>query len=210
MTTSPTPPRLGDLLLRAGVVTDAQLKQALAEQSSWGGRLGQNLVSMGFITDATLAAAVAQQVGLPTVDLDAMTLPEKVTHLLPVGLAERYGMIAIEARDTGAIVVACIDPTNEDAQREARTATQKQLDFCVAAASAVERAIRRHYYGEPPAAQGVQQDPRLNITRHGFESPEPGQSGGADRDVLQRLANLEQQVDALTRAVTELSGGRLR
>jgi hypothetical protein len=53
-------PRLGrGGAVQAEAVTPAQLKQALRELSSWGGRLGQNLVALGFIDEAVLAQAVA-------------------------------------------------------------------------------------------------------------------------------------------------------
>src|SRR6266850_1986958 len=46
--------RIGDLLVKAGVITDLQLKAALAEQSQWGGKLGDILVRMEFITEEVL------------------------------------------------------------------------------------------------------------------------------------------------------------
>src|SRR5438552_3180931 len=44
--------RIGDLLVKAGVITDLQLKAALAEQSQWGGKLGDILVRMEFMNNA--------------------------------------------------------------------------------------------------------------------------------------------------------------
>ena len=61
--------RIGDLLVKAGVITDLQLKAALAEQSQWGGKLGDILVRMEFITEEVLVRALAKQTGIVRADL---------------------------------------------------------------------------------------------------------------------------------------------
>src|SRR5712692_8112245 len=53
--------RIGDLLVKAGVITDLQLKAALAEQSQWGGKLGDILVRMEFITEEVLVRALKDE-----------------------------------------------------------------------------------------------------------------------------------------------------
>ena len=48
--------KIGDLLVKAGVITELQLKAALAEQSQWGGKLGDILVRMEFVTEGSWSA----------------------------------------------------------------------------------------------------------------------------------------------------------
>jgi len=56
------PVRLGDLLLRAGQITDADLEQALAEQKKGAGkRLGQVLVDLGFTTQDEIEGVIRQK-----------------------------------------------------------------------------------------------------------------------------------------------------
>jgi hypothetical protein len=62
---------LGRLLLQRGLLTDMQLKQALAEQHGSGSRLGDILVGRGWVSASDIAAAVAAQHGLK---LDAETV----------------------------------------------------------------------------------------------------------------------------------------
>ena len=57
------PIRLGDLLVRANVISEVQLQQALAEQQRWGGRLGGILVRMGLLTEDLLVKALSKQLG---------------------------------------------------------------------------------------------------------------------------------------------------
>src|SRR5207245_1672131 len=49
--------RIGDLLVRAGVITELQLKAALAEQQQWGGKLGS--ITQGKKIETQLAGASA-------------------------------------------------------------------------------------------------------------------------------------------------------
>jgi len=56
--------RIGDLLVKAGVITDLQLKAALAGAIAWGGKLGDILVRMEFITEEVLVRALSKQTGI--------------------------------------------------------------------------------------------------------------------------------------------------
>ena len=46
--------RLGDLLIREGLITKEQLQQALSEQRSTGMRLGYTLVKSGFVEETEI------------------------------------------------------------------------------------------------------------------------------------------------------------
>jgi len=200
MANAPTPrplsvhdrPRLGEFLVAAGCITPAQLQLALREQSSWGGRLGQNLVDHGFINERTLAAAIARQLSLRFVDLDATPPQDDVVRMLPVWIAERYGVVgAALSTDGGQILVACVDPTINDAMREVRRVTGLAPVACVATASQIDRVVRRSYYGETDPDPSP--DPQLHVTRRRIarEEAEEHPDGGA------RIAGLERRLDRL-------------
>ncbi|GGD94484.1 glycosyltransferase family 2 protein [Paenibacillus nasutitermitis] len=53
--------RLGDQLVRDGLISDAQLKAAMDSQKSHGGRLGDILIDMGFITDLQMKPIFRKQ-----------------------------------------------------------------------------------------------------------------------------------------------------
>jgi hypothetical protein len=199
-------PRLGDYLVGAGVITQVQLDRALQEQTSWGGRLGQNLLTLGFIDERRLATAVARQLGLPAVDLDRATLPAEVSKLLPLEIAERYGLMPLGARPReGRLLVACFDPTDQGAIAAAARSSGMTPEVHVATAGAIDRAIRRYYYGEaaPTPTPG---DPRFTVTRNTMEPVKPS---GPEVDLSVRVADLEAKVEKLTRALEALAGKAL-
>lgn len=50
--------RLGDILVARGLVTAAQVEEAVERQKSQGGRLGENLIALGFLGEADLQAVI--------------------------------------------------------------------------------------------------------------------------------------------------------
>jgi len=194
-------PRLGDFLVESGVITRDQLDRALKEQTSWGGRLGQSLLGLGFVDEVTLASAIARTLGMPSVDLDRATLPSDAPHILPLTVAERYGIMPIQAkREEHKLLLACFDPTNNDALTAVRRATGLVPEPYVATPSAIERAIRKHYYGEATPTP-VSTDARFNVTRHTIDRGRTA-SGGSDAGL--RLDDLERRLERLEHLVETL------
>ena len=62
-------PLFGDLLLKLALVTEGQLKEALALQSLTGQRVGEALVSLGYVNREQLQRALLEALGLPVDDL---------------------------------------------------------------------------------------------------------------------------------------------
>ena len=62
-------PRIGDLLLREGLITQDQLNKALQEQRNNGTRVGYNLVKLGYVKETDLTRMLARQHKMPAVDL---------------------------------------------------------------------------------------------------------------------------------------------
>lgn len=142
--------RLGELLLEAGVLDEAKLQAALIEQRRWGGKLGRTLVDMGFLDEDTMVRALSRQLGLKVVELDQLDQPAAV-QLLRIDLAERYGVFPVSGdKAARQLVLATSDPTNQEALSELEFASGLTVSVLVATQSSIDRAIRRHYYGETP------------------------------------------------------------
>ena len=73
--------RLGDLFVREGLITDQQLHEALAESKTSGTRIGYSLVKLGFVAEEELTRMLARQYRVPAVDLDKVTVDEKILRL---------------------------------------------------------------------------------------------------------------------------------
>ncbi len=167
--------RLGDLLIEAGLISETQLKAALNEQRKWGGRLGRTVVEMGFVTETAIGQVLANQLELPAIDLDTAPLPAEAPTWLRLDLCERYGVFPVELTPGArAISIATSDPTNVEHLQALEFATNLKVLPTVATASAIERAIRRYYFGEhapPPSA------PRETLTPLPMMAPAPVPAG---------------------------------
>ncbi len=61
--------RIGDLLVKHGVITEDQLMTALTRQKNTGGKLGNTLVEMGLVSAQQFHEFLANQLNLPFIDL---------------------------------------------------------------------------------------------------------------------------------------------
>ncbi len=135
-------PPLGALLMREGLVTDADLETALAQQRlSASRRLGEILVERGIVTRADIARLVAEQYELPFVELAASEVDPLAGALLPEEIARRYAAVPIGFLPDGSLRLVVADPTNVLYSDELHIALGVPLSFAVADPSAIAAAI---------------------------------------------------------------------
>ncbi|MGI5864035.1 MAG: hypothetical protein ACOX6T_18540 [Myxococcales bacterium] len=207
-------PRLGEILVRAQVITSAQLQTALAEQQKWGGRLGRHLVDLGFLDERTMSLALSRQLGMPCIDLSATQLPPDVTELLSIQVCERLGVMPVGADATRRVLrLATSDPTNQAVLEEVARHTEYTVEPVIAGAYDIDRAIRRYYYGEAresarPAIPGfTPTDQRVDQPPAALAAPPspPAQTLSPRLDALTaRLERLEELATHQTRALRVL------
>lgn len=172
--------RLGELLIDAGVLDEGRLKAALGEQKKWGGKLGRTLVEMGFVDEDSMMRALSRQLNLQAMDLDTVSLPSSVVQLMRVDLCERYGVFPVGGDvKTRTLQLATSDPTNTEAVQELQVATNSKIVQVVATGSAIDRAVRRYYYGE-----GGARPPPPGPAKIATPIPEPPPSASLELDEL--------------------------
>ena len=101
--------KMGELLVRSALLTDDQLGAALVEQGAKPGKLGEVLVRELILSEEQIAHAVTEQKNLSHRNLADAEIDRKVVGLLPVGMAQRHGVIPV-AVDDGELVLAMADP----------------------------------------------------------------------------------------------------
>lgn len=138
--------KLGELLLKAGVITEQQLRQALAEQKKWGGKLGALLVDLGFLDEDMLVKALSKQLGLPRVDFSGLVVsPEALGRLKAEYALDKHVLpIAIDGAGKTLIVVLA-DPTNRALVDEIARVSGCRVQVAIAGERALDRAIRQYY-----------------------------------------------------------------
>jgi hypothetical protein len=137
---APSRPRLGDLLLAKGLITDSQLKEALAESYAAGDLVGRVLLRHQWIFEDELARTLAEQLGIPYVNLRHAGLDNAVARLVPFEIGMHFAAVPVCFRGDR-VRVAFADPTDELAQ-QAMKAHVAAFDCAVAELSDIESALR--------------------------------------------------------------------
>jgi chromosomal replication initiator protein DnaA len=120
-TSSGGPPRkrLGDMLLEEGVITRAQLEEALARKEQDGAFIGKALVELGFIDQKTLMSFLVKQCKIPHISLLDYEVNSELLKLVPKELCLTYHLIPIDKLGK-ILTVAMADPLDEVALEELR------------------------------------------------------------------------------------------
>lgn len=133
-------PRLGDLLISKGMITEAQLREALGLSYQSGQLLGRVLLGKRWIFEDELARTLAQQLDLPYVNLRTTGIDYDLARLVPSEIGRRIGAIPVSFRGDR-IRVAFADPLDEDATR-AIAQRVRPFECVVAELSDIDQAWR--------------------------------------------------------------------
>jgi type IV pilus assembly protein PilB len=139
-----TPERIGDLLVREGLITREQLDRALAEQKQNGTRVGYNLVKLGFIPETELTKMLARQFRMPAVDLSRFEVDPRIAKLIPADLAVKHLVLPLK-RDGRTLTVAMADPTNLGVLEDLKFITRYDIFPVIGGEFTLKTAIEKLY-----------------------------------------------------------------
>ncbi len=143
--------KIGDILVAAGLLTEAQLAEALDAQKKSGQLLGEYLVSQGYVNELAICQALHSQLGLPVVNLEDFEVDDRVLGLVREDLAKKYHALPLrlEGQVPGRateLLVAMSDPLNSDATDDLRFHSGFFIKPVLAPASEIAEAITRYYH----------------------------------------------------------------
>jgi type IV pilus assembly protein PilB len=119
--------RLGQLLMKAGVITDGQLNDAVEVHKATGSPLGRVLVELGYATQGAILSVMAQQIGIPYIDFTERKPDPTAVAVVPKDLATRYVLMPVGFDEQGRLLVAMADPQNVLALDDLRIITGYEI-----------------------------------------------------------------------------------
>jgi type IV pilus assembly protein PilB len=163
--------RLGDMLVRDGLLTPEQLREALAAKAeNKRQRLGEIVVERGWVSSTDLAKALAEQHGLEFIELSQSPIDEAAADLLPERLARRYNAVPIRFLAEDSALVAVADPTDVVSSDDLKLALGLNVRLAVAESADLERTMTRIYRTEvevedalPTEAELEREEPEEDI-----------------------------------------------
>ena len=144
---------LGELLVGAGLVTEADVLTALRGQRASGLPLGHYLVRTGVLSEDQLVRVLSQQLAVPVVDLDAITPHEDALQKVPAATARANAIVPFRLEGR-VLTVATADPTRDELLGELRISTHCDVRFSMATPSSLDRALDRAYLARPATGTG--------------------------------------------------------
>jgi type IV pilus assembly protein PilB len=136
--------RIGDLLVRDGLVTREQVNIALQDQRESGMRLGYSLVALGFVKETDLTRTLARQYRMPAVDLTNFEVDPRIARLIPSEMATKHLVLPLK-RDGRTLTVAMADPTSTGVLDDLKFITRCDIFPVIAGEYTIRHAIERYY-----------------------------------------------------------------
>lgn len=104
--------KIGDMLVKAKMITMDQLDEALKQQVMFGGKLGTNLIELGFVDEEALAFILSERLGVPYVHPSKFeNIPKEVIAAIPKEVVEKHKVFPVEL-DGNRLTLVMSDPTD--------------------------------------------------------------------------------------------------
>jgi len=137
--------KVGEILVDQGLLTVAQVNEALEEQKVTGEKIGQVLISKGWITEQELEQVLAIQRGIVSFNLSQYIIEPKIANLIPEDVARKYKLMPVFCIEN-TLTIAMAEPDNVFIIDE----LQRKTNYIIEPVLANEIDIRKaqdQYYG---------------------------------------------------------------
>src|SRR5438094_2079984 len=181
--------RLGELLIRQGLITQEVLETALKEQRVSGKRIGEVLLARGSLTETQLMPIMAAHLKLSYTDVSTLVLGSDELRCLREDLARKYTALPLrwEGKQLEGVMA---DPLDFDALRDLSFATGFKVSATLGGRMLIKEAIDRFYARHLEGADrlmaagvGDAAEPLLSQRRHASALD----ADGDDAPVIQLL-----------------------
>ncbi len=149
--------RIGELLVKQGVVTQDQIRIALTEQKKRKDHLGKILVRLGFATEAIIRDIIGGALGQRSIDLSRLVVDSDAVKLIPKDMARRFEMLPLTYdANRNQLTVAMTDPFNIVAldQISALLGGEVEIKALLADQTAINEKIDQ-FYGYELSVDGI-------------------------------------------------------
>jgi type IV pilus assembly protein PilB len=178
--------RIGDLLVREGLIGPDQLTAALQDARQHNTRVGYSLVKLGFIQEAELTRALAKQYRVPAVDLDRVVVDPKIIKLVPAEQALKH--LVLPLRRVGRMLtVAMANPTDAGAIDNLKFITRHDIEPVIVGEYTLRKHLEQYYQ--------LKEDDTLNRLLESIEGSDDELEVLEDKDEDVSVAALQAQID---------------
>jgi len=169
--------KIGEILVKQGLLRPDQLNQAHEEQKKSGGaRLSQIIISLGFLKDNQILRAVEKYYQVPGVEVNTFEIEPSVVSLVPREICDKHTLIPIQKAGQ-TLVIAFADPSNIVVKEDLRFITRHRIQAVVGTETAIAAAIDKNY-------GGLISSKALNSMSQETQDEEFGVNAGANVEII--------------------------
>lgn len=152
--------KLGEILIRQGLVTEKQLQEAIDVQKKEKGRIGEILVKLGMISEENMAAALGTQLGIPYYSSKNLELlkPQENQDLdkfVPAEFAKKNCVLPL-SHHLNSLTCAVYDPLDLLLLDNLKRIAGCEINLVIAPPTAIHEAINEFYF-----KQGAEGSPSM-------------------------------------------------
>ncbi len=136
--------KLGEILVKEGIITEQMLDSALEDQKKNGARIGTTLIKLGYLKEPELLKALSKHFGVSSVDLRNQELDNAVLKLIPSDIAGKYLVVPI-SRFGRRLTIAMINPGDVAAIEDIQFATGFEINPVVGSEEMILKIVQEHY-----------------------------------------------------------------
>jgi type IV pilus assembly protein PilB len=119
-------PKLGKMLVDAGLLTQAQIDLAINREDARGMRLGEYLCSRGLVREDQLVDLLSRQLNVPRYVPEKYPISIELATLLPIEVAQRHSVVPL-SREGSSLNLGMSDPTDINAFDTVEQMTQLEV-----------------------------------------------------------------------------------
>ncbi|ACL06494.1 Type II secretion system protein E [Desulfatibacillum aliphaticivorans] len=185
--------RLGELLVEGGLLTDEQLKDALAQHKKSGMKLGKFLVQRGIVREDAMIDAVASQLKIDRYRADKYPVNAELASVIPMDMAQRNQLVPL-AKKPHLLTVGMTDPMDIESLDAIEIYTNTEVEAVICTERELTQLISS-LYGFSSLADGMEEVQGLEM--------------GPESQVQEESADTEIEVQSLAGMVDEAPVVRL-
>ncbi len=140
--------KIGEILIEDGLLSKAQLEEALACQKEKGGLIGKILVEKKFVDEESLVGALGKQSKIPFIPLKSYAINPDMANMLNADFCHENMVVAFDC-DAKKVYVAVADPLSDAVVEKIRTLTGRIPQIFLARISEILNAIFFIYHEAP-------------------------------------------------------------
>ena len=140
--------RLGEILIKEGIIAQEQLDKAIKTQQKEGSRIGEVLVRLGLVTEQDIVVALGKQLKIPYVSLGSDLLKPAADRQLDLVISKDFALknlVIPLAKNMSSLTCAIFDPLDVILIDNIRKMTGCEVNLVVATKSDIEKAIEDFY-----------------------------------------------------------------